>query len=146
MHFLPGFFILEKRHLGAAVQNGSAKNFEMNFFEYLAEKLSTKFFSVICYSVLRQRNRTWTPKIHCFLRWMNLGLRWISHPWNITATNSENRMIRILLEIQQSLFQIFRSSLFKWTTQKFFFQNKIPGRSHKTFLCFRNGQKLVRTW
>ena len=74
-----------------------------------------------------------------FVEWDVLGslsLCGISSALNATATKPENPMLRVLLSIQKTLFQKFRSSRFGWRTQKSSAWDKNPGRMHLTFFVF----------
>ena len=86
---------------------------------------STPNFSIFGQSVSCQRNRTWTQKMFFWDELGSLGLRGISPRLCMTATNSENLMLRFWLCIQKNLNQNSWSSRFGWLTQKPFSRMKI---------------------
>ena len=50
MDFIPGFLSLKKENLGSAIQNGSAKNFEIKLFECLTKTVAFRIF-IFVYAV-----------------------------------------------------------------------------------------------
>ena len=131
-------FILEKGRLGAAVQNGSTKNFEVPFFGYAIKNLAFRILYFWLFSFVLEH-----PQKHIVLEWDefgSLGLRGISPMLNI-AINRESSRQPFLLGIEKTVFLNFQFSRFGWTTQKRNFRDKNPRRLHKTSFVFSQRQK-----
>ena len=144
--FLLGFSFMTKGRLGAAVQNGSTKNFETKCCGYLTKNVTLQFILVIILSFVPEKPHVDPKNIVFGMGWTCIaGSTWdFSDAKHNSHTNSADLMLRVLLGIQKKRLKIFGQNRIWCTTLKSCFLDKNPGRLHVTFLSFHSGQKLVQ--
>ena len=134
---------LRRNVLGYATQNGWIQNFEINHFGYLIENVAPTFL-VYGYSVLCQRNRTWTQNDMVFEMGINLGVLSLCGI-NITAKKPCKFNATFFVRVTKNIISKFSVDPPWMDDRKVLFLDRDPEKLHVTFLRFLNSQKLVQS-